>query len=327
MIKQCRRDSESARRRAHAFTLIELLVVVSIIALLISILLPSLSQARQSAKFTVCGTNIRQLGLAYQLYFAENNDSFLPYDQKTYLDLLTKYNAEMEDVRLCPNTTKNRLWKEAILAQVAGQPVPGYGSAAFPFEEWSSAERGVSWYKPEAGTGGSYTMNGWLYDPKTPPITSGNSNQGWGGRDYVAPSNAVSYPDTWWGKASRIKDTARTPMFTDGHWVEGWPISGFLSPFTAEAKRMLPEILLGRTTDTTIYFQDATESPANYQRYHMFRFMIDRHPKRRESVVFVDGHVAQASIKEFPEYIWHPDYTPLVTPGARGRAYTIDWPF
>ncbi|MCP4247012.1 MAG: prepilin-type N-terminal cleavage/methylation domain-containing protein [bacterium] len=62
------------RRRSRAFTLIELLVVVSIIALLISILLPSLKQARAQAKDVVCRSNLHQLGLAIQYYASDNGD-------------------------------------------------------------------------------------------------------------------------------------------------------------------------------------------------------------------------------------------------------------
>ncbi len=67
------------RRRAaarRAFTLIELLVVVAIIAILISILLPSLSQAREQAKAVVCASNQRSLMTAVLMYTDRHNGHF-----------------------------------------------------------------------------------------------------------------------------------------------------------------------------------------------------------------------------------------------------------
>ena len=65
--------------RRGGFTLIELLVVVAIIALLISILLPSLRQAREQAKVAKCTANLRSLNLGTHAYFVENNDFFPLY--------------------------------------------------------------------------------------------------------------------------------------------------------------------------------------------------------------------------------------------------------
>jgi prepilin-type N-terminal cleavage/methylation domain-containing protein len=61
-------------RQARAFTLIELLVVISIIALLISILLPALTGARHTARRIQCSTNVRQLNQAYINYAIDNKD-------------------------------------------------------------------------------------------------------------------------------------------------------------------------------------------------------------------------------------------------------------
>ena len=64
--------------RAVGFTLIELLVVVSIIALLVSILLPALGKAREHARAVTCASNQRQLVMGI-IYYAEDNNEHLPY--------------------------------------------------------------------------------------------------------------------------------------------------------------------------------------------------------------------------------------------------------
>jgi len=71
------RTPQSTAARRKGFTLIELLVVVAIIALLISILLPSLARARELAKRTACGANMNAIGKSC-LTYAEANKGPLP---------------------------------------------------------------------------------------------------------------------------------------------------------------------------------------------------------------------------------------------------------
>jgi len=96
-----------------AFTLVELLVVIGIIALLISILLPSLNSANRAAKTTVCLSQMRQIGLASTNYLT-NNKNYLPpsyyfslsnpSSNISYFDIMVAYLPKTADKSIwtCP---------------------------------------------------------------------------------------------------------------------------------------------------------------------------------------------------------------------------------
>jgi len=72
---------KSTRYAADGFTILELLIVVAIIALLISIVLPSVARARESARSVVCCSNLSEWSRAMMMYTQQHRD-FLPYEDR-----------------------------------------------------------------------------------------------------------------------------------------------------------------------------------------------------------------------------------------------------
>ena len=120
------RDSKGHR---HGFTLIELLVVIAIIALLLSILIPSLSRARQAAKAVVCGSNMRGIMQALYLYAGDHRDQLVSAglghggvhgnEQAAWINTLKKDYGENTLIARCP-TDMSEHWEVPIAPVTAG---------------------------------------------------------------------------------------------------------------------------------------------------------------------------------------------------------------
>jgi prepilin-type N-terminal cleavage/methylation domain-containing protein/prepilin-type processing-associated H-X9-DG protein len=116
------------------FTLVELLVVISIIALLVSILLPALNKARGQAKAIVCATQMRQYTMAV-VYYVDDNDYFFPrYASIRNYTTDTPSDTHHEDV-----------WINSIAPYMDGEKIsPGAPQAekdAVHFKNWEMEVR------------------------------------------------------------------------------------------------------------------------------------------------------------------------------------------
>lgn len=168
-------------KNRRAFTLVELLVVISIIALLVSILMPALSKARYQAKKVLCMSNIRQWGLASSTYAADyegwfpdvpsagNNNiwdvakGFVRYhpthplmwtaasqvhsnDDRSTLNpcIVLEYGINTNELLWCPLTSV-----ETIL-YITGVEADGYSTGAFNWHDSFSLSMGYFWWVPRS---------------------------------------------------------------------------------------------------------------------------------------------------------------------------------
>ena len=137
-------------KQKNAFTLIELLVVVSIIALLVSILIPSIAKAKKQAEASVCLSNLRQIGFAANFYAADNEE-FIPrgdWDASgdiTWFELFMPYLGQ-QDAKASGD-----------YRQVEIYFCPSYPTTGFGYNGISNAEQTVT-----------YVINDWNDSNRSP---------------------------------------------------------------------------------------------------------------------------------------------------------------
>lgn len=146
-------------RAFRGFSLVELLVVTAIIAVLIAILLPTLSVVRKASRSTACLANLQQWGQSYQMYLSSYQVKAIPEqtnDDTTQLwwEALSPFNGDVKSSLLCP---------EALESRNGSRPrhfSRGTASNAWRKQTWAVGrpqliERG-DWL-------GSYAFNVWAY--------------------------------------------------------------------------------------------------------------------------------------------------------------------
>ena len=166
----------STRMKARGFTLIELLVVVAIIALLVSILLPSLSRAREQARRAVCLSNLHQCGVGFSQY-AVDYKYVLPMRGGYTYDIREQKNYHLKASYSSPNTR---------------EPV-NYGALYGKY----CGKEGLFYYCP-SGTQYTYSnqTNGWKTFLATSTSDPNYPIQGvtFGGYTYAATVDAGCFP-------------------------------------------------------------------------------------------------------------------------------------
>jgi len=214
--------------RRRAFTLIELLVVVAIIALLISVLLPSLSRARQSTKRVVCASNLRGLMQAVYLYANDHKDRLVTVglshggqvnEHAAWINTLKAHYGGESLIARCPSDESEH-WT-LPLAKPNGSATTGgpNGEPAKPILRRTSY--GTNYYTAgKVGSKGPYDRLSAIKRPTTTILMVELIEVG----DFAASDHV--HPETWWSNplplASRELALKRHPgrvnySFLDGH--------------------------------------------------------------------------------------------------------------
>jgi len=196
-------------RNANAFTLIELLVVIAILSLLMSLLLPSLTKAKELALQVVCQSNLRNMQSSEATFSSENNDVISYAGFMISLPNKTVYNQV------------HQYWWPWSINAMMGTPLVR-GDSVDKFSKMmvcptaKQNESSVNAY--------SYAIN-CTFDPNLPPdpitgtwLSSLNPSDG------ITPTTYGTNHMYRTGKLSALKNAANTPCFLDA-WV--WPTQSY----------------------------------------------------------------------------------------------------
>lgn len=164
-------------RRPHGFTLIELLVVIAIISVLVSLLLPAVQRARESARRVSCRNNLRQIGIAVHNYhsayrmFPPSFTAAQGVEQRGSWSVHGRILPFIEQQNAARLIDLGTDWHEQVSTGVPGMQIPTYLCASDPAADRVRTRDGQRYVHPQSY---GFNMGHWMiFDPKTGDVGSG----------------------------------------------------------------------------------------------------------------------------------------------------------
>jgi len=244
--------------KAKGFTLVELLVVIGIIALLISILLPSLNRARETANRVKCGSNLRQIGQALLLYSNENKNLF----PRTYFDGAA---APVPSVKNIGSAASDPFLGAAGTTNVGVNNVPACLFLLLRTQEISAEVFICPSSNAEKDTFGGGTNTA---------LNRSNFTGNAGG--FVTPNLSYSYAN---------------PYPSSGALAAGYKMNNSMGPEFA----LMSDINPGKTITAQAGVTDPTNLKIGSSSQQMKAGNSANHDQDGQEVLFADGHVEFAS--------------------------------
>ncbi|MCH7921385.1 MAG: type II secretion system protein [Planctomycetes bacterium] len=175
--------------RKRGFTLIELLVVIAIIAVLMAVLMPSLTRVRKQARAVACQARLKSWGLFFNFYTSDHDGRFnqghnIGGGRGLWPVALRPYYQGQFDLLLCPDATREVFagLPGAFNATSREFPAPGGGTETLIF---------------------SYGINNWT--------------------NYMTSDRGARLEEWFWKSTRTSTHKDQIPVFGDGTWHDAWP--------------------------------------------------------------------------------------------------------